>query len=324
MGVGGGKIKEKILRSLRGSSSFVSGSVLASKLGVTRTALNKHISQLKRLGYQIDAVPHRGYRLRKAPDVLFDFEIKSLLMTKQFGRMTYYFSEIGSTQDFCRELAEKGEAEGALVISEVQTKGRGRLGREWKSPAGGLWFSLLLRPEGIGFENLGLLPLIAALAMAKALEKEAEIGANLKWPNDLVIGRSKVGGVLTELQSEIEKVHSVQLGVGLNVNNKPPAKTIYPATSLREVAGRKLRRADILGSFLLVFEKFYLSFKKSKTAHLLKAIEEKIAFKGERVILRTSQGIARVKVIGIDRFGRLVVEKNGKVLSFASGEIEKK
>jgi len=261
--------------------------------------------------------------LKEAPDVLFDFEIKSLLATRELGRQVYFFPEISSTQDFCRELAEKGEAEGALVVAEVQTRGRGRLGRSWDSPAGGLWFSLLLYPEGVSFENLGLLPLIAALAMARAIEKEVGVEVSLKWPNDLLIGRRKVGGVLTEVQSELEKVHSVQLGLGLNVNNQPPTQAAFPATSLAEVSGKKLRRADILASFLLFFEGFYFSFRDLKTALLLKAIEGKMAFKGRKVVLRTSEGLERVKMLGVDELGRLVVEKKGQISKLFSGEIVK-
>ncbi len=291
-------------------------------MGISRAALHKHISQLKKLGYEIEAVPNRGYCLRKAPDVLFDFEIKSLLNTKIFGSEVYYFPKITSTQDYCWSLGESGHSEGALVVAEVQTKGRGRLGREWASPEGGLWFSLLLRPEKIGFESLGLLPLIAALAMVKVVQKETEMKTGIKWPNDLIIRGKKFGGVLTEVQSELERVHFVQLGIGLNVNNRPPSETIYPAISLWEATGKKFRRAEILVNFLLLFEEFYLLYIKGKVRQLLKKVEQKLMFKGEEVVLRTHQELNKVQIVGIDSFGHLVVKKRGKTLRLASGEIE--
>lgn len=274
------------------------------------------------MGYEIEAVPNRGYRLKKTPDVLFDFEIKSLLTTKILGSEVYYFPKITSTQDYCRQLGESEHPEGALVIAEAQSRGRGRLGRKWVSPVGGLWFSLLLWPEGIGFESLGLLPLIAALAMVKVVEKETGMAVGIKWPNDLMLGKHKFGGVLTEVQSELERVHFVQLGIGLNVNNKPPSEAIYPAISLREATGKKFKRAEILANFLSLFEKFYLSYKKGKVDLLLKGVGQKLMFKGKEVALRTHHELNKVQIVGIDGFGRLIVKKKGKILKLVSGEIE--
>ncbi len=307
---------------MRRSSDYVSGVELGAYLGISRAALHKHISHLKKLGYKIEAVPNRGYLLKKAPDVLFDFEIKSLLNAKILGSEVFYFPEISSTQDFCRKLGEEGHPEGAVAVAEVQTKGRGRFGRKWFSPEGGLWFTLLLRPEGISFERLGFLPLIAALAVVKAVEKEAKMATGIKWPNDLMVGKQKFGGILTEVQSELERIHFVLLGIGLNINNKPPSETIYPATSLREATGKKFKRAEILVNFLSLFESFYLSYKKGRVDLLLKEVEQKLMFKGKEVALRSYQELNRVQIVGIDSFGRLIVKRKGKILKLVSGEIE--
>ncbi len=141
-------MREKILDFLKRKSDYISGDQIASRLNITRQALWKHIQELKESGYDIVAVPHLGYRLESTPDRLFGFEVLHGLNTEFIGKKIHYFDSVTSTMDVAMHLGIKGAPEGTLVLSESQTRGKGRLGRNWFSPKyKGIYLSLILRPK---------------------------------------------------------------------------------------------------------------------------------------------------------------------------------
>src|SRR5579862_5123855 len=209
----------KILTALRASPGGVSGADLAEQLGISRTAIWARIEELRQLGYDIEAGPHFGYRLVSVPDVLHaDDLLARLYQTKIIGRDIRVFEETTSTNDVVEKLARDGVEEGVVVFAESQTKGRGRLGRQWVSPAyKGLWFSILLRPD-LRPQETTQLTVASATALRRAVQRHTGLKAKIKWPNDILLDRKKVAGILTELSAELDRVKHIILGIGVDVN----------------------------------------------------------------------------------------------------------
>src|SRR2546428_2978089 len=200
-------IDAKILNALRSADDgAVSGTELSQQLGVSRAAVWARIEDLRSLGYEIEASPHRGYRLLSAPDVLHADDLVSRLgRTKVIGREIHVFEQTTSTSDVVEKFAHDGLKEGMVVFAESQTKGRGRLGRKWISPARkGLWFSILLRPN-LRPQETTQLTVASATALRRAIQAQTGLKAEIKWPNDIVIRGKKVAGILTELNAELDQ-----------------------------------------------------------------------------------------------------------------------
>ena len=212
-------MKERILELLKNKHGYVSGDELSQQLGMSRQGLWKHIQDLRDSGYDFVAVPHLGYRLLSSPDRLFDFEIKYRLNTKFIGKFIHYFDYLSSTNDLAMQLGMQNAPSGTLVVAESQTKGRGRLGRSWFSPKyKGIYFSLLLRPAILP-EYSPVLTILIAVSMAEAVKEITGLDIQIKWPNDLFLNNKKLGGILTEMNAEADKINFMVMGVGLNVNN---------------------------------------------------------------------------------------------------------
>jgi BirA family biotin operon repressor/biotin-[acetyl-CoA-carboxylase] ligase len=244
----------KILTALRANSDGVSGAEIAEQLGITRAAIWGHIEELRQLGYDIEASPHFGYRLVSAPDVLHADDLLARLgRTKIVGRDIRVFEQTTSTNDVIEKLARDGVKEGAVVFAESQTKGRGRLGRAWMSPARkGLWFSVLLRPDLRPQETTQLI-VASATALRRAIQSETGLKPEIKWPNDILIRGKKVAGILTELSAELDRVKHVILGIGVDVNlgtTEFPVELRKTATSLRIEAGRAISRSELATAIL--------------------------------------------------------------------------
>ena len=232
----------------------VSGEELAQRLGISRAAVWSHIEELRELGYDISASPHQGYQLLGTPDLLHADDLLSRLGEGHgIGRDIRVFRETASTSDVAEKLAHDGVAEGVVVIAETQTAGRGRLGRRWVSPAGkGLWLSVLLRPP-FRPQQTTQLTIAAAVAVARAVRTQTGLAPEVKWPNDLLLGGRKFGGILTELSGEQDRVRHAILGIGVDVNvvaSDLPAELRRIATSLRIVLGRPVPRAELVVALL--------------------------------------------------------------------------
>src|SRR5450756_69336 len=239
----------KILSALRENPDGVSGAELAEQLKISRAAIWARIEELRKLGYDIEASPHFGYRLVSSPDALHADDLLARLgKTKIIGRDIRVFEQTTSTNDVIEKLARDGVKEGVVVFAESQTKGRGRLGRKWMSPARrGLWFSILLRPD-LRPQDATRLTVASATALRRAIESQTGLKAEIKWPNDILIHGKKVAGILTELSAELDQVKYVILGIGVDVNlslGDFPAELRKLATSLKVELGKPVSRPEL-------------------------------------------------------------------------------
>lgn len=230
---------------VEGGGDYVSGEALSGKLGLSRTAVWKVVNALRRKGYRIEAVSSRGYRLLETPDRLTSLELLPRLETHDLGRTVHAFDEVDSTNAVAFRLAVDGAEHGELVVAERQTQGRGRRGRTWSSPAHlNLHASFVLRPE-LPPQRAPELTLLAAVAVAESL-RAAGAPADIKWPNDLLVGGRKIAGILTELSADPDRVQFVVLGIGVNLNAREedfPPDLRAVATSVLEATGRPVSRA---------------------------------------------------------------------------------
>jgi BirA family transcriptional regulator, biotin operon repressor / biotin---[acetyl-CoA-carboxylase] ligase len=312
----------RIVRFLKDHEGYISGEEISRSLAISRAAIWKYMDQLRDLGYEIEAFPHRGYRLLSAPDHLLKSEVQYGLGTRKFGCDVHHFESVSSTMDEAFRLALAGAPEGALVVAEAQTKGRGRMGRNWSSPKGrGIYFSLILRPK-LPPAQAPVLTLLAAVAISEAIEKVVpRVKARIKWPNDILVDGKKLCGILTELCAETDRVQFVVVGVGLNVNNTP-AQLLPEAVSLRTATEAVYPRVLILQEILRHFEKHYNAFLKSGNSGLLAEWKARSATLGCKVRF-TERGDHFVGVAEdlAEDGGLLVRMPDGKLLKRVAGDV---
>ncbi len=315
---------ERFLADLRASPTPLSGAAEARRLGVTRSALWKQVEALRRMGYEIEAAPRVGYRLTSAPDRPYPWEVRAGLRTKRFGQRVRYLETTASTQDDCRALAEAGAPEGTLVVAERQEAARGRLCRAYFTPQGGLWCSLLLRPERAP-EEVILLSLVAAIAVHEAVEEVTGLRATVRWPNDLLLEGRKFAGILIELASEQDVLRYVILGIGLNVNLRRddfPEELRPIATSIREALGREAPRVTLLQRLLERLEALYDRYLAEGPDPVIETWLALPNILGQRVTVyaphETWSGVAS----GLDREGALLVRTDdGAVRRVVAGDV---
>ena len=316
-----------ILSSLRAAGDgAVSGAQLSQELGVTRAAIWARIEDLRSLGYDIEASPHRGYRLLNAPNVLHaDDLISRLGATQVIGRDIRVFQETTSTNDVIEKLARDGVKEGVVVFAESQTKGRGRLGRRWLSPAKrGLWFSVLLRPD-LRPQEVTRLTVASATALRRAIELQTGLKPEIKWPNDILIGGSKVAGILTELSAELDRVKYLILGIGVNVNLNPgdfPAELRRLATSLKAELGQPVSRPELAVAILRELDHDYARIDPGQFAALADEWEEHGATIGREVVIRTGDRQIRGRAESLGDDGELLLRTiHGHLERITGGDV---
>jgi BirA family biotin operon repressor/biotin-[acetyl-CoA-carboxylase] ligase len=262
------KITEKIISFLKSNSGYVSGEQMSHHLSISRSAIWKHIQELRDLGYTIEAIPHLGYRILKLPDRLLPYEITYNLVTKFMGKKLYYFETVTSTMDIAYNLAKQNEPEGTVVIAESQTRARGRLKRKWFCwRYKGIYFSFILKPQ-IHPNQAFIFNLLSSVAVVEAIKETTDIQTELKWPNDVILNGKKLAGILTEIEAEMEKVHFIIIGIGINVNNSSQ-QLIEPAISLYEYKKENINRLELMRSLLIKLEEYYLLFKKKGARFIL-------------------------------------------------------
>ncbi len=312
-----------ILAVLRQAAGPVSGESLAARLGLSRSAVWKRMQRLKALGYEISGAPRQGYRLLAAPDRLLPGEILHGLATRRFRGPVHSFLRLGSTNDAAKELGRRGAPEGTLVVAEAQDAGRGRLGRTWASPAGvGLYASLLLRPP-LPPEELPRLTLTTAVAAARAVERTAGVRPGIKWPNDLLLGGRKLAGILTELETEAERLGYVVVGLGLNVNTPGfPPELADTATSLYLSTGRTHSRLALLRAFLEDLEGLYELFLARRFPEILAEWRARTVTLGRPARVRQGDREICGLAVGVDEDGALQLQTaGGQVMRVTSGEL---
>ena len=234
-------MKSKILKILRENNGVLSGEAISEQLGVSRVAVWKHIKKLKELGYEIETFGN-GYKMLHSPDALFPWEFP------ERSEKIHYYPETTSTMDVAWEMGRKDCPDFTVVIADRQTRGRGRMARTWLSEDGGIYFSMILRPRIPSVLSFQV-NFAASLTLAKLLRNMFDIDALVKWPNDILIGKAKLSGMLSELETKGDMVSFINLGIGINVNNDPSPKE-QKALSLKQVLGKEVCRREILGRFL--------------------------------------------------------------------------
>lgn len=317
--------EEMILSFLaEGGDEFISGATLSDKLGLSRTAVWKHVEQLRRLGYKIEAQPARGYRLVEVPDRLTALELLPLLATRELGRTVHHHESIDSTNRAAFELAQEGAFHGEVVIAETQTAGKGRRGRSWASPSGkNLYCSVILRPE-IPPSRAPELTLVAAVALAETL-REAGADASIKWPNDVQIGGRKVAGILTELSADVERVQFVVVGLGVNLNATAddfPPDVAEVATSLKLARGTTVPRALFTAALFTRLEQWLDTWTEEGFGPVRLAWKKLSTILGQEVLVRSEQKELRGVAEDIDESGALILRVDGKLERILAGDVE--
>lgn len=321
----GENMKNEILRMLKNSKDeFLSGEKISDEFGVTRSAIWKNMNSLKELGYEIESVPRKGYRILSSPDILTYEEIERDLRTEYICRNVYYFDTISSTNIKAKEIA-LDEPEGTVVVSEEQTGGIGRLGREWISPKQkGIWMSIILKPE-VEPMKVSTIALVGAAAVNKALE-DMGIKSGIKWPNDIVIDGKKVCGILTEMSCELNMINYVVMGIGINVNLDKmdiPDDLQYKATSLKIVENRQINRKELSASILNHFELLYNDFKDGgNITEVLQICKDNSVLLGEEVRIIRGKDVRIGNALDLNDDGQLIVQfENGTIENIFSGEV---
>ncbi len=316
----------KILSALRANPDGVSGADLAEQLAISRAAVWARIDELRKVGYDIEASPHFGYKFVSSPDALHADDLLARLgRTKIIGRDIQVFEETTSTNDVAEKLARDGVKEGFVVFAESQTKGRGRLGRKWMSPTHkGLWFSVLLRPNLRPQESTQL-TVISATALRRAIKSVTGLSVEIKWPNDLLIGGKKVAGILTEMSAEVDRVRHVIIGIGLDVNqdaNEFAADLRPLATSLKIAAGEEICRAELATEILRELDTDYARICARKFPEVADEWEAACVTIGRNVTVHTGERKFSGRAESLDDDGALLVRtEHGHLERIIGGDV---
>jgi len=316
--------KKKILVFFRkNEGKHVSGEEISHAMGFSRAGAWKYISKLREDGYNISAVPNRGYCLESGPDKVYGYDIAGLLNTKVIGkRSIHHYDKIDSTNSKAYELAETGVDEGTIVIAESQTHGRGRLGRKWVSPEpGGVYMSIILRPD-LGTDEIPAITIVAAGAVARTIKKVCGLDPGIKWPNDILINGKKICGILTEIKAQPDMVDFLVLGIGVNVNTSSE-KLPEGSASLKELTLRTVDRAHFIRILLEELEHDYLKFNTEGFSPLREGCKALSIVIGRKVEVTEHHRRVKGEAIDIDEKGALVVKNSeGDLQRVFSGDVE--
>ena len=317
-------MSESILNLLNTRDVFVSGQDISTRLGITRAAVWKKISALRQNGFVIEAIPSKGYRLISAPDLAAAY-----LLLRAGGALwkeILVHGTVDSTNDLAMSLAAKeGITPGTVIIADRQMQGKGRLGRRWHSPGGSnIYMSLVLSPE-LAPRDGTMLTVLAAVAAARAIQKAGNIPVTIKWPNDLVIADKKLGGILTEVRADPDRINLAVIGIGINVNMRPAdfsEELRGIATSVRAAAGHAVARNDIIIQLLREFEQWHAVLATEGKKPLLHAWRKSSSTLGRKVRItfgnKTVSGIAE----DIDDNGMLLLKMpSGECRNISAGDI---
>jgi BirA family biotin operon repressor/biotin-[acetyl-CoA-carboxylase] ligase len=318
----------KILKFLQThNTEYLSGQDLSDVLRISRVAVWKHIKKIKELGYTIESKQKIGYKLISNSNLLLPWEITSNLKTKIIGQQAYYFDTIDSTQNQALKMADDTSHDGSVIVASKQTGGRGRAGRKWISPKGGIWISIILQPK-FDISITTLFPIASALALSIAIEKTFSIKPELKWPNDLTIKGKKVAGMLVDVSLESNRIENLVLGVGINfdVNVKQIEKSLKGTPNFYGVATlnghkKKVKPIQLVQTFLVELEKIYKSLNAKKTKRIIFEWTSRSSTIGKNVELNTADTKIKGKAIRIDEDGALVVLENNKEHRIIAGDI---
>ncbi|NLK35329.1 MAG: biotin--[acetyl-CoA-carboxylase] ligase [Gracilibacteraceae bacterium] len=320
-------MRNKILEELKANSGqAVSGEEISRRLGISRTAVWKHISKLRSEGYRIESNTNSGYKLLGNPDILSSIELEPFLRTEFVGRNIVYFDSIDSTTTYAKKRAEDNFQEGTVVIADEQTGGRGRLGRHWVSTKGkGIWMTIMLKPDILPYDGPKL-AIAAALAAANAIRNCCQLNAEIKWPNDIVAGGKKLCGILIEMSAEADVIKYIVIGIGINANmdNDDFGQEISStATSVSIETGKPVSRKALAASVMFEFEQLYKVFiRNGSIKDFLEDYKSKSTVLGKEVRLISKKEEITGIAMDISEEGHLVVRlADGSLREIMSGEV---
>jgi len=318
----------KVLTFLKSHrSEYLSGQDLSDVLKISRVAVWKHVKRIRSLGYNVKSKQKLGYKLVNNTDLLLPWEITSGLKTSVFGKRAYYFDTIDSTQNFATSIAKNPRENGTIIVSKKQTSGKGRLGRKWISPSGGLWFSIILHPK-FDVSLVTLFPLASSLALAYAIEKTLGKKPELKWPNDVTLNRKKVAGMLVDLSLASNNIENLILGVGINfkIDSSKLEKSIkntgnyYGATTLVK-KNENANATKLIQSFLVELEKICDLLNQGKVKKIINEWTKRSFTIGRKANVSTSTGKISGRALRIDDDGALVISHARKTHRVLVGDI---
>ncbi|HVN08365.1 MAG TPA: biotin--[acetyl-CoA-carboxylase] ligase [Patescibacteria group bacterium] len=302
----------------------VSGTRMAKQIGVSRHTVRHWVNKLRTLGVDVKGHPRTGYHLQKSADVLIPAMLRRRLEGTPFAKHMHHFFTIGSTNDAALELGHSGAPHGTVVLAEQQTAGRGRVGRKWHSEkSNGIYMSVLLRP-GISPVEAPLITLVAGLAARDAVAEQTGVAPDVRWPNDLMLGGKKCGGILTEMHAEPDRVQYVVVGIGINVNHETlPTDIRGLATSLRIETGHTQSRNELVVRLLRALDGYYNQFLRQGTEAILRRFREVSSYcEGKRVRVATATETYLATTAGLDSSGVLRVRReNGKTEPVLAGDV---
>jgi BirA family biotin operon repressor/biotin-[acetyl-CoA-carboxylase] ligase len=294
------------------STIVISGAKIAKEIGVSRQQIFRWIEKLRALGVRVKGHPRTGYHIERAPDILAPQLLSNRLRGTAFSKRIYHFFKTDSTNTIAMHLGEGGEPHGAVVLAEDQTAGRGRAGRKWLTEkSSGISCSVLVRPP-IPPAHAPLLTLVAGLAARDAVGEEVTALPDIRWPNDLLLGGRKVGGILTEMHAEPDRLHYAVIGIGINVNQqKMPLEIDDIATSLRIESGKTHSRLELLVRLLRHLDRYYNLYLAEGAAPILRRFAEVSSyFRGKRVRITTARETFTGITAGLESSGVLRVSRD--------------
>ncbi|WP_268543035.1 biotin--[acetyl-CoA-carboxylase] ligase [Candidatus Nitrosotenuis cloacae] len=309
---------------------YLSGEDLSEVLKISRVAIWKHIKKIQSLGYKIESKQNLGYRLTGTTDLVLPWEVSDGLKTKTIGQKAYYFDSIDSTQNFATKLAKDPEESGSVVIAQTQTLGKGRLGRKWVSPKGGIWLSVVLHP-GFDVSKITIVPLATAVALSNAIEKSLGIKTELKWPNDITIGGKKAAGMIIDASIESSKIESLVLGVGINfkvnpaeIERKIKSNENYYGVATLVKKNSTEKPARLVQAFLVELEQILVKLGKDDSQGIINQWTKKSSTIGKKVSISTSGGKITGKAVKIEKDGSLQIKQNSKQIRVSVGDVSYK
>ena len=316
--------KDEVLSFLKESGKPVSGQEMSRMLGISRAAVWKAIEQLRRDGYEISAGTNRGYQLAHSPDRLTREGVLAALGEHPWKNYVQVFDSIDSTNTYARQLAAGGAPEGTVVVADHQTAGRGRRGRSFLSPSGvGVYLTVLLRPQ-VRPEQILHLTAMVGVAACNAVERVSGLRPGIKWTNDLVYGKKKMSGILTELSVEAEtrETSYVVSGIGLNCGEDEfPEELRDMATSIKMETGKPVDRCELAAELIRELERMNRGLFTEKEIWLRQFARDCVTVGQDVKIVRGDEvRFAHVDGIGPDA-ELLVTYPDGAKDTVSSGEV---
>ena len=316
----------KILSFLKAhKSEFLSGQDMSDILKISRVAVWKDIKKIRSLGYKIESKQNLGYRLVDSSELLLPWEVTQNLNTEFLGKRVYYFDTIDTTQNFAMKIASKSNENGTVVISKKQTGGRGRMKRKWKSPAGGIWMSIILHPK-FDVAYATLVPIATSLALCIAIEKILKIKPELKWPNDVTLKGKKIAGILIDTSIVSNEIENMVLGIGINFKIKPyklansikKTPNFYGVTTLVKKNESAL---PLIQQFLRELENVFHLINSRRVNKIKNEWTKRSSTIGKNISVITDEGNLNGRAVKIDNDGALIISKGKKTERILVGDI---